>query len=476
MPLVKNKVYVGSNFYPGYLVNNLEKSWVITVSPEFSLWDSIYHNLDVVYIAVSVVFIMKIGINLLSFFAFVKPFRKDKRNGFIYVKTDIDISPFSFMRYIVYNPAKFTEKELENILRHEREHSKQKHSYDILLVELLRAFQWINPIAWLYKNAIVQNLEFLADSRAINDVEGNKNYQLTMLKLNSAGSEFELTNNFYDSLIKRRISMLNKQRSKRINIMKAIIIIPLLIVFVFEFNTEVIAQDIDPASISVKGLDSKKPYISYEEEPLVIIDGIVSELGVEGINAVDGVRAEVIEGDEGIKRYGDAGKNGVILITTNKNKPEKQFNFSTEKREKKHVTDKSAEQEEGVFKHTEIENSNDGIGLKSKYNKTDEKVIPAYQVGKDIIRNSGRRYYRVGMPIEKADNVFEGRPLTLENAKSAITAPLYIVDGVIKQNLNPNEISPDDIEFISVLKGESAVAKYGDKGKNGVVEITMKKK
>ena len=68
-------------------------------------------------------------------------------------------------------------------------------------MEIYRAINWLNPVAWLYKKVIVQNLEFLADTKAIQKANSRTNYQNTMLKLSIPSAQIQLANNFYDSLM-----------------------------------------------------------------------------------------------------------------------------------------------------------------------------------------------------------------------------------------------------------------------------------
>ena len=72
-----------------------------------------------------------------------------------------------FLNYIIYNPSLHSSNELALILKHEEIHVKQYHTLDVILANLLISFQWFNPLAWVYKNNIEQNLEFLADCSTV---------------------------------------------------------------------------------------------------------------------------------------------------------------------------------------------------------------------------------------------------------------------------------------------------------------------
>ncbi|PKB18399.1 M56 family metallopeptidase [Flavobacterium sp. 5] len=154
-----------------------------------------------------------------------------------------NIAPFSYFNTIVYNSSLYNESEMESILEHEKVHSEQYHTIDVLITRVFCILFWFNPFIWLYKNAILQNLEFIADSEASKNISDKKAYQLTLLKITTHENCVVLTNHFYQSLIKKRIVMLNKNQSKKWNFFKYALIIPALVAFVFLFQMEVIAKE-----------------------------------------------------------------------------------------------------------------------------------------------------------------------------------------------------------------------------------------
>lgn len=162
---------------------------------------------------------------------------------FKFVDTDRIQSPFSFFNYIVYNSNHFKKEELENILEHEKVHSSQMHSADMILSQLFCIAFWFNPFAWLHKKAIVQNLEFIADSTALKAVPDRIIYQKTLLKVSAPHHCIPITNHFFQSLIKKRIVMLNTNQSKKRNSWKYAIVLPLLTIFMLQFQVETIAQE-----------------------------------------------------------------------------------------------------------------------------------------------------------------------------------------------------------------------------------------
>ncbi|HKO78507.1 MAG TPA: M56 family metallopeptidase [Flavobacterium sp.] len=154
-----------------------------------------------------------------------------------------NIAPFSYFNTIVYNSSLYSEAEMESILEHEKVHSEQYHTIDVLITRFFCILFWFNPFIWLYKKAILQNLEFIADSEATKNISDKKAYQLTLLKITTHENCVVLTNHFYQSLIKKRIVMLNKNQSKKWNSWKYVLVLPALIAFVFLFQMEVIAKE-----------------------------------------------------------------------------------------------------------------------------------------------------------------------------------------------------------------------------------------
>ncbi|NQY04784.1 MAG: M56 family metallopeptidase [Flavobacteriaceae bacterium] len=209
------------------------------VEPEFTInWIYVFGVLYV--LGMAIMFAKLIG-QLVSVYRIISNNEISEENGIKFVKTNKDHTPFSFFSYVVYNPELFSKEELDIILTHEKAHSKERHSVDILISKMTNILQWLNPFAWLYQRSITQNLEYLADKKATNDLDCRKTYQLTLLKATKL-NHLSITNNFFNSLIKKRIIMLQQQKSKKRNMFKLAIVVPVLIAFVYVFNTEVRAQ------------------------------------------------------------------------------------------------------------------------------------------------------------------------------------------------------------------------------------------
>lgn len=116
---------------------------------------------------------------------------------------------------------------------HEDAHIRQWHSLDILFFELIAIITWINPIVYLYKKSIKNIHEFLADEKAAAFQGDKAEYAMLILSQSFGIAPNRLTNGFFNkSLIKKRIMMLQKERSKKVAIMKYGIFFPLLAILV----------------------------------------------------------------------------------------------------------------------------------------------------------------------------------------------------------------------------------------------------
>ena len=202
------------------------------------------------YLIISFLFLLKIGMELISFFKKIQHQNKQKESNYTLVDSNAIENPFSFFNYIVINKNRFSEAEIEHIVTHERIHVTQKHSIDVVTGKLFCALFWINPIVWFYRKAMLQNLEFIADSATVQLIENKYEYQKTLLKVVTRQHDLSITNQFYQSLIKKRIVMLHTNQSHKRNAWKYAIVLPLLVGFMLLFQIETVAQVKEDAKVA----------------------------------------------------------------------------------------------------------------------------------------------------------------------------------------------------------------------------------
>lgn len=175
---------------------------------------------------------------VLMYQTYKKPFIKD--GIFKIVELDNDKAPCSFGNIIFINPSKYDWETYNQIILHEKIHIQQGHSFDLLLAELVLVFQWFNPFAWLYRKELESNLEFLTDDSLLqNNAVAMETYQLSLLKVAVPNWSMNITTNYNQSLLKKRIVMMNAKKSNVHIMWKYFIVLPLLVVMLAALNKPV---------------------------------------------------------------------------------------------------------------------------------------------------------------------------------------------------------------------------------------------
>lgn len=395
--------------------------------------------------------------SLICLFRLIHSGKHEKlEKGVTLVVHNQEIAPFSWMKYIVIS-RKDLEENGREILIHEMAHIHHRHSVDLLVADICIFFQWFNPGAWLLKQELQNIHEYEADETVINEGVNAKEYQLLLIKKAVGTRLYSMANSFNHSKLKKRITMMLKEKSNPWARLKYLYVLPLAAIAVTAFARPEISEKVEEISavkvndlaeivekkseenvvkelvdttknkVVVVGYRTEKKDsvltsgkkkvaisvqgISDEGKPLVIINGKESDREV--VNALNPERIEsvsVIGPEKAIKIYGEKAKDGVMDI---KLYSEKKF----------------------APRKIEIE----GI------NKTRLDAL-----------NSGAKSW--GATFRSADG---GKPLVIIDGKEATgDDPLA-------------NISPDRIRSISVLKDKTALAAYGDKGKNGVIEVNL---
>jgi hypothetical protein len=178
-------------------------------------------------------FLLQIAVLLYQSYA--RPVIRDGR--FRIVEINGNRAPCSFGNTIFINPANYDWDTYNQILIHEKVHVSGRHTLDILLAELAVVCQWFNPFVWLYRREVENNLEFLTDASVLEHQEVERSaYQLSLLRVSAPHLPFSITNNYNQSLLKRRIVMMNSKRSSLHTVWKYFFLIPLLTGLVCALN------------------------------------------------------------------------------------------------------------------------------------------------------------------------------------------------------------------------------------------------
>lgn len=324
--------------------NVIVQAQTITENPGFELnWWLIAIGL---YLTGVVFFLGRFFSDILKISKLLISQKSFKQDSYKMINSEIVTSPFSFFNYIVYNAAVLHPEELKTIIAHEKVHSRQLHSLDMLLSQMACIFMWFNPFVWLYKKQIVQNLEFIADAEAVRAIADSKTYQKTLLKITLRPECIAITNHFYQSLIKKRIIMLNKQQSKKRSFWKFGVVLPALAAFVYLFQVEVVAHEkqivnyntiketkpvetTDPSNSNISTADTiKKTKTStiiknqsdekaavQEKKKILVVNGVIQTTNEVHVKGKEMVVTE-LSGEEAVKKYGDCAKYGATEYTT----------------------------------------------------------------------------------------------------------------------------------------------------------------
>ena len=167
-------------------------------------------------------------------------------NNYTVVLSDQAILPFSFMDKVFFHRSYLENSHIQEILHHELTHIKYRHTYDVLFVELVSILFWWNPFIYLYKKEIKQNHEYIADAYA-SDQTHTENYGQILLGHSSSGLELALTNQFFNSHLKKRINMLYKEKSAKYRMSRYLLVVPLVLFLsiLFSFKSDVISEGND---------------------------------------------------------------------------------------------------------------------------------------------------------------------------------------------------------------------------------------
>ena len=151
---------------------------------------------------------------LLKMWLLIRSCPKTKNCKLVCVTTKNGTPAFSFLNYVFINERMMTNKEeMDKIIEHELSHIKNKHSYDLLFIELIQIFQWFNPVLYLVKKAIKENHEFLADYDVIAGYAEPLEYGKLLIEHSTQIKSYSIAHNFSYSLLKRRLMMINKVKN-----------------------------------------------------------------------------------------------------------------------------------------------------------------------------------------------------------------------------------------------------------------------
>jgi N-acetylmuramoyl-L-alanine amidase len=189
------------------------------------------------YILAILLFLIRVFVSLNKIRSIIKKNPAEQIDKIKFINTDEPGTPFSFFRWLFWNrKIEIHSEKGEQIFRHELFHIQQKHSWDIILMELISTIFWINPFFHLMKKEVKAIHEFLADEFAITE---NKNWQYAeLLLMQVLNTNTHLVNPFFHNQIKRRIAMITTSKKPSYQYLRKLMVLPVaaIIVTLFAFN------------------------------------------------------------------------------------------------------------------------------------------------------------------------------------------------------------------------------------------------
>ena len=378
------------------------------------------------------------------------PDRKEKNVRL--VVHDHDIAPFSWMHWIVI-ARKDLEENGREILIHELAHIRNRHSWDLLLADLCIFVQWFNPAAWLLKQELQNIHEYEADETVLREGVNARNYQMLLIKKAVGTRLYSMANSFNHSSLKKRITMMLKEKSNPWARAKYLYILPLAALAVTAFarpEVSAVADEISAVKVIAPAVhDSIQPNV----QPAVAAPSSALDQmpefpgGMEALNTY--LRNNIRYPQEAQK----AGIQGRVII---------QFIVSKDGS----ITD--AEVVESVDPQLDAE----GLRL--------IKNMPRWKPG---MRKGQAIRVKQTLPIRFAFTKTSDKPensnsIFLKNVSynSSLKDVILLVN---EQEVSPEifrAIDPQRIQSVTVLKDQASLAKYTtDKSKTGIIQVKLKK-
>ena len=287
-------------------------------------------------------------------------------DGTVICVTSFDVSPFSWMHYIVLSQSDY-EAQDASILAHERGHIRRRHSLDLFLVDTLTALQWFNPAMWMLRQDLRAIHEYEADAAVLSQGINMRQYQYLLIQKAVSHCGYSVANGISHSTLKNRINMMLHKNSSRASLLKLLALVPIVGIalamqaetvndYVYTEKTQTPPKKVikkgkanaqvkmGNKTIEVKAEQNQKPetmespkiIISEtpsDHAPLVILDGKIATMEqvkaldqneIDHINVVKAEAKDVLEAYA--KHYNADTSNGIIFIITKayKEKPNDQ--------------------------------------------------------------------------------------------------------------------------------------------------------
>jgi hypothetical protein len=224
----------------------LEEIMIVTdkaVLDKIDYSEILMYFFGVTYSVVAIILIVRFIQNVLSFYFRIKKNKIEIIKGQKVVLTEERILPHSFWNAVFLNQEDFKNGKIPlELLTHEKAHLEQKHTLDLLFIEVLQIVFWFNPIFIWYKKAIKLNHEFLADEAVNKQFGAIKNYQNLLLDFASQKNTVALASTINYLITKKRLLMMTKKESFTKIVLKVFTVGAVYAITFFVFTPKSIAQ------------------------------------------------------------------------------------------------------------------------------------------------------------------------------------------------------------------------------------------
>ncbi len=189
------------------------------------------------------------------------------------------VLPHTFLNYIFINREDYEQRTIEaELFTHELTHVRQKHTLDILFIEILKTIFWFNPFLYLYGRSIRLNHEFLADEKVVKTTQNVISYQTILLEKTS-GTTIAFASNLTFSLTKKRLLMMTKTTTRTKAILLKTAVAPILIILLALLCTEEIAAQQNDSFKNIPANDTQRMQVY-----------IVTQSQVDSLKKIDPVK------------------------------------------------------------------------------------------------------------------------------------------------------------------------------------------
>lgn len=243
IPLITFTQYVTVTIEPTLLPTYIDQSSSYSIENKNNTTQILPIILWGIYALGAFIFALKFLGNLRSLIKNIKSNPKLKSGSIHHVLLQELIAPHTFFSYIFFNKKNYEAHKIpQEVFWHEETHAKQKHSLDILLLELIQIIFWFHPLVYWAKHLAKLNHEFLADQSVINKGAAPVPYQNMVLAFSSNAVTSPLANAIHYSSIKKRIVIMKTQTSKKAIWLRSLLLIPLMSLLLYSFSTKEVLE------------------------------------------------------------------------------------------------------------------------------------------------------------------------------------------------------------------------------------------